>query len=430
MTEQDVQERLQALVPNAVHLLAGLKLKRRIFKVPKLLKTDSSCIIDSRSYPSTPVLLDVYGAVVSVPTHWFRHICLSRTQTTVNQYSHVLTAFWGYLRKRQRDWREVDDAFLTRWRNEMKDGSESVKGIQDGSVNSNLLAVIAFYKWAQEYRYITNRIGVTKDGEAPYPIRLVLRETRKRKRVVWPYMIRRNRKPTAPVPTAEQIDQLYVHLSGPTTAKHRNQLLASWSLGSGLRRGELEYLKVTMLPTAKECLELSAANRVYWMLIRGKGGKERNVPVDPDLLLDTRAFSFGSKEYPSSRELMVKKRKRPMKDDSIFLNSKTGEALLGQSMSHIFRHAFALATGRADRGGLRLHRLRARFATKLVQELAIAAVEKGQHVGDPSVQRNILEDAAEILGHTDIKTLRPYLSAFLDQDASPVRRASMSSRRV
>jgi len=427
---QEIQDRLEALVPNALELLAEPKHKRHIFGVPTLLLTDASCVLERKAYPKTPVLVDVYGDVIVAPTHWIRILALSVSIETLHQYAVTLTAFWGYLRRNRRPWTEVDDAILIRWKNEMRNGSEYVEGIKEQSVNSNLRVVLQYLKWAQEYGYISRRIGLTIDGEAPRPIRLVLKQKSKRKYEVWPHMFRIQRRPRAPVPTAEQVDELYVHLSGPTPAKHRNQLIASWSLGSGLRRGEIQSLRITMLPSVKECLDLKALDRVYWMKIRGKGGKERNVPVDPDLLLETRAFSFGSKEHPSSREKMVMRRSRPIKDDSIFLNANTGRALLGQSMSHIFRDAFAKSTGRADRLGLRLHRLRARFASKLVQELAIAAVERGQHMGEHSVQNNVLENAADILGHSDVKTLRAYLNAYLDQGASPVRRAISTSRRV
>lgn len=429
MTEIEVQMVLQGLIPNAMQLMDEFRHKRRIFNGPTLQTTDSSCVLSGISYPRTPVLVDAYGDVIVEPTHWLRQLGFSRSEKTVHQYATSLSLFWKFLGSTHRRWTKVDDDLLRTWKNLMHRGTEMHKGIKQKSANNNLQVVLSFLKWAQEYGYVKNLIGVTKEGEAPYPIRLVVKFSRKGRRETWPDLYRITRTPVAPIPTSEQIDQMYVHLTGSTPSKHRDYLMASWSSGSGLRRGELERLTIAMLPSAKDCHEMKASNKVHWMLIRGKANKERRVPVDPEVLLETRDFCFGSRESPSSREQMVQKRKRPFKEDSIFLNSRTGEAIVGQSISHIFRHAFVLATGHADRMGLRLHRLRARFATKLVEELAIAALDRGQNVGDLFVQRNILEDAAEILGHSDIKTLRPYINAFLDKDTSPVGRAMSNSRR-
>jgi site-specific recombinase XerD len=174
---------------------------------------------------------------------------------------------------------------------------------------------------------------------------------------------------------------------------------------------------------------LKDAGRQYWMEIVGKGDAPRPVPVSPEVLIETHAFVHGVDGVPSARDHMLAMRKKTSHEDHIFLSATTGEPLRRESVSHIFSRIFAILTGRKDRRGLHYHRLRARYASKLVQDLAQEAIDKGYSIHDPAEQQLILERVADILGHQDIKTLRYYLNAFIDKHELVTASAAAKSRR-
>jgi site-specific recombinase XerD len=136
--------------------------------------------------------------------------------------------------------------------------------------------------------------------------------------------------------------------------------------------------------------------------VTGKGGHKRNVPVLPELLLKTRDFIDEER-----RDLLSDS--KPFKDCGlVFISQKTGGALSKEYVSRFFSAAL-------NHGGKRkywLHRLRARFASKLIQTLIMDSVVRS---GLASLrEETILFKAAEILGHKDLKSLRFYLNLSLD----------------
>lgn len=433
LESSDFSEVIEQLVPGYMAFLECALPSRRIYRGPKVLTSDSSFAIAGAAYEDTPVLVDAYGDVIETPSRWLIYLRTTHTaRGSVLQYASALCSFWRNLQQvARKPWTKADDTLLRAWRNRMLEGvARQDRQKRMRTINKKLYVVLDFYMWCQEQGYVHNIIGVTPPGMQPYPIRLVEVIHRNERRVTSPLVYKTRKSPLLPVPTGEEVDLLYIHLSGPHPAHTRNVLLAMWALDSGIRESELLERTLTELPTLAECQTLKDNDRMYWMPIIGKGEAPRSIPVTADVLLETHAFVTSTEEATSPRDLMLRKRKKRSKEDRIFLSAITGERLNRQSVSHIFSRAFQVVTGRADRRGLHFHRLRGRFASKLVHELAMQTVEEGRSVHDPDEQRLILERAADILGHQDTKSLRYYLNAFIDRDDEAITAAAAKSRRT
>lgn len=428
----DIRTKLEQLAPGHEQHLECAARAKRIFRGPKILTTDSSFHLAGVSCEDTPVLVDAYGDIILEPTLWLVYIrTMSTKRGSVLQYASALCSYWRHLQQvARKPWMKVNDALLQDWRNRMLAGVER-KNLEKRkrTFNKKLYVILDFYRWCQEQGYVQGIIGLTPEGEQPYPIRLIEVIYKQQRRITSPLILKTRKPPLLPVPTNEEIDLLYIQLSGSNPVHERNVLLTKWALDSGMRESEVLDRVVSDLPTIAECQRLKNAGRLYWMEIVGKGDSSREVPISPDVLLETHSFIAGIPGYPSGRERMLAPRKSNTREDKIFLSATTGKPLNRQSVSHIFSNAFLLVTGRGDRRGLHYHRLRARFASKLVQELGIQVLEKGRSIHDSAEQQLILERAMGVLGHQDIKSLRYYLNALLDREDMATAAAAAKSRR-
>lgn len=433
LNQLDLSELLEQLVPGHTCFLECSQRRRRLYSGPKLLTTDSSFVVSGATYQDTPILVDAYGDIIEAPSKWLIYLRTMHTaRGSVLQYGNALCSFWRYLQQvARKHWSQVDDTLLQCWRNWMLASvSREHMHKRKRTINNKLCVVLNYYQWCQEHGYVKDVIGVTPAGEAPYPIRLVGIDNKSRQRVHSPLLYKERRSPRLPVPTSDEVDLLYIHLSGPNPADERNVLLARWALDSGMRESEILDRTVSELPTLAQCQALKEADRMYWMPIVGKGESRRLVPVTADVLLETHAFvTTVEVTAPCPRDLMLKQREKKSKLDKIFLSATRGEPLRRESVSHIFSQAFLLVTGRPDRRSLHFHRLRARFASKLVQELATQNIEEERSIHDSDEQKLILERAADILGHQDLESLRYYLNTFIDRDDAALAAAASKSRR-
>lgn len=432
-TPVEISTKLEQIVPNHKSYLELTRISRLIFRGPKVLKTDSSFALSGVPYSGTPLMVNPFGDVIVEPSLWLIYMRTMNTAPgSVSQYATALCSFWRHLQYvARKSWLQVDDALLQRWRDGMVAGtSPELLQIRKRTVNKKLYVVLEFYRWAQEQGYVSDIIGPTVQGKHPFPIRLIEVKSRHRISLTSPLLYKTRRSAPLPVPSQEEIDQLYVLLAGNDPVDQRNVLLAQWALVSGMRRSEVLDRDVNELPTLARCQKFKEAERLYWMPIVGKGGVERLVPVSPEVLIETHRFIATGSKVPSPRDVMLRKSKRTTREGKIFLSSTTGKPLNLQSVSHIFTRIFRIVTGQTDGRSLHYHRLRARFASKLVQELAVQAIEKGSSIHDQSTQLLILDRAANILGHQDTKSLRYYLNVFIDQHDDATAAAARKSRRA
>jgi integrase len=288
--------------------------------------------------------------------------------------------------------------------------------LQIRSVNTHISTIVQFYKWAQDEGFVSNIIGPVEAGKPPRPIRLVPKG--RYKRLVSDLLLRNLSQPIAPTPTQKEVDAMYKKLANldDQTCAERNCLLADWAVQTGLRRFEILGLSVNDIPDRSLCAQLEDADQLHYLYVIGKGGKRRAVPVLPSLLLQTHAY------IRRARRDLVSNLPAARDSGSLFVSPRTGLALNRTYVSRLFSQAFKNDKERK----LTLHRLRARFASKLVQNLLFAELKRSP-ISD-LFESTILFKAAAILGHKDIETLRPYLHLALDLLDADVAAAIRAAR--
>lgn len=390
-----------------------------IFSRPKILTSDENCRLDEGIFDAVPMLFDKTGLVIHLPTAWFRHLAVNLTSfRSIYQYATSICIYWNYLTVNKIDWSGGSDRTLRVWRNQLADDYKRRSAPREkATINAHLECVLRFYRWAQEYGHVLDLIGQTPPGGQPYPIRLVRRRIRKALSLTSDLLFKIPRKPRKPIPTSLEIGQLFVILGGPSAINERNCLMCKWATGSGLRRFEILGLSIESIPSFSECLRLKDEDRVAFIRIIGKNGTEREVPVLPEILLETHDFFTYSRP-----EILGDLKSFSTKE---IFTGNSGTALNEQYVSHLMSDAFRKLGDRK----LVFHRLRARFASRLVQHLR---AEEEQRFGRGGARdETILERAAQYLGHADIETLRFYLNLDLDAEEVAVRsamRASISTR--
>lgn len=395
--------------------------KRRVYAGPRVEYTDESCVLDGMPCPKIPMLIDAWADIIVPPTDWLRHLTVGKTAPkSVEQYAHALSSFWKYLVNIAKcDWKDVSDKQLRTWRNRMLQGTFGKGVILKDSINAKLEVVLQFYRWAQEHRYVEGLIGLTSPGQQPLPIRLVARTYRGAARITSDLLYRLPRRPRRPIPTQVEIDQLYEELSGPGPESVRDCLIVAWASGSGMRRIEILNLKVQNIPSLERCYELLEQDKLYWLSIIGKGQKERQVPVAPEVLIETHDFIEGI------RQDTLKKRVVGSPEDAIFLSTTTGKRLNLQYISRVISNAFKKFADKNRR--LTLHRLRGRFTSLLVQQLM--EEEECEPGLEGMRDQLVMEKACYILGLNDVKTIRHYLNLHLDREDQALKTAVRSSKR-
>ena len=148
-----------------------------------------------------------------------------------------------------------------------------------------------------------------------------------------------------------------------------------------------------------------------------------NAPAD----LIVRTLDFIQFERRETVERCLKTITGYREPDEIFLSGTTGMALHPDSVTSIGRRTFRQAgIERAN-----IHRLRARYAVRTIETL-VDAVFGGEVVGSASSWiETILVKAAEVMGHSDPRSLRPYLTYVLNrriQTADATKAEKLASR--
>jgi site-specific recombinase XerD len=390
-----------------------------IFAQPELIYSDASCRIDGDFYPNAPLLVDRFGRIVWPVTSWFRKMLIdNNSPLTVEKYSHSLCLFWRFL-QRHRDqkaveWTQVNDTILRRWRSSLSKRKGRSGKIDQSTINAHLEAVISFYRWAQEFQFCFDVIGETQPSRSPFPIRLVKRRSRKRIVLTSDLLYRIFRKPRRPIPTRMEVQQLYIQLGGPHATNIRDCLMCRWAIGSGLRASEILSLSLDCLPSESKCNEALDSGKVLWLDVVGKNRKKRSVPVLPDVVLETY-------DYIDTARHDLLSNVGDHSSRALFIGARTGKTL----SRIVFSRTISQAFHRIGNRDLTLHRLRARFASLLVQELRKEEMDRAGLAGYR--EETVLERAAEILGHCTIATLRYYLNLDLDKsDVATKTAMSMS----
>jgi site-specific recombinase XerD len=183
------------------------------------------------------------------------------------------------------------------------------------------------------------------------------------------------------------------------TCKTLNMMLRSHNLIDHAERIELmvnnQAAKVALRAGLNELSKMGGENLIT--LIKEKGGKQRDVSFPISLVLSLIEYVWGE------RALFLKKRGKNV--SSVLWVSEKGKrctTLKRKSISDILRKQGFVASGVRGSG----HCLRGAFLTDYACMLVLRAKRR---LGPDYDSRDVLLQLAEVAGHEDPETLRPYL---------------------
>jgi integrase len=376
-------------------------------KTPLIIFTDERCLIGKTPYPNIPLLVNHDCRIIEVASDWLRHLMIMRrmASSSARQFAYHLKYWWTYLNREGLVWDEVNDHIMLKWRDQclLKD--------EPATVNGYVSTVFRMYLWAEQNGYTSGLIGeadFARKVRPPLSVEIKSRPNGRRNAVKTyssPLLIKTTAKPLRPTPTNDQITEVHKALDkiygDNRDLMIRDGLILTWEEMTGVRRAEVLSLKRSQIPSWDEINALDETNETAEINVTGKGGKRRVIWATADLLGQTRDY------IEEERKAIVRRWRRRLSSSykdpqEIFLSSKTGSPLHPDTTSQKFAEAFREA-GVAGSG----HRVRARFLTNLVERIYERDFERLGSVPDLT---SVLLPAAQIAGHSDVRTLQPYLA--------------------
>ncbi|MBY5431016.1 tyrosine-type recombinase/integrase [Rhizobium leguminosarum] len=384
--------------------------------------TDDGRIVQAsyRKSPRTivpiPTLVWRDGIDVEV-SDYSRYLILKTNldEDSVEEYVKVLRIFTRYRRGLGVTWRMVDDNTLLGWQVQMLGADIPVP-----RRNYCLTIVYAFYRWAEDTGRLKYHVRIARRTDYPrdmydyqFPISSVEVKSKARRgtRVRWQTplteRIGHGGYGFRHTPNTEQINELFGLVRQDGEHGVRNHLMMSWALECGARLHELLQPTLDDLPSMDQISELMDSDTwVIKVKRKGQKGKTGKLILSADLI-------FRTLEYIRfERKAVVEKCRAAGKEPSefVFISSRTGQPLHGDSVTRICGKIFRAA--KVERANI--HRLRAAFITQEV-ERCLDAVEHGGNSMDltSNWHETVLTMAAQLMGHTSILSLRPYLNQLL-----------------
>lgn len=400
-----------------------------------IVSTDSSCKINGRAWPDIPTLVWPDG-IDEAASDWLRANVVEYgvAPSSALEYANIIRPFLRLCRKRKRTWQSVDDNFLIVWR----DYLHQTKKLSVKRVNSALDTIFAFYRWAEEKKKIRFQVGIYTADELPlalqemsFPISAKRNFSKGRSgRIVgsWTTPLRisgaKQESPVRHTPTENQIQDLH-ELAVERLQGERDSLMFSWAEEVGSRRAEFLRVCKSHMPTGDVLADLIERDEPWVILVTRKGGKTKPLHVPCDLIIRTQDFiEFGRSEIVNRCQKEIVGYREP---EEVFLSSKTGLVLHPDTVTSIGRRAFR----QAGIKNANIHRLRARFAVRTIETLVEALFEDKIVGSESSWIETILIKASEMMGQSDPRSLRPYLTYVLNrriQTSDSTKAKNLASR--
>lgn len=400
-----------------------------------IVVTNGSCKIKGQFWPDIPTIIWPDG-IDEDASDWLRTLVVEYGVATssAREYAKILRPFLRFCRRRGRLWQSVDDDFLIVWREHLR----RAQNASIGRVNTSLKTIFSFYRWAEESKRIRFQVGVYAEDELPavlgsisFPISAKRCFTKGRHGRVYgnwttPLTLSEPRRgsPVRHTPTEEEIRELH-EVAVERLHGERDSLMLSWAEEAGPRRAEFLRVGKSHMPTSDQLAGLIERDEPWLIGVKRKGGHSKPLNVPPDLIIRTLDFiQFGRRAIVEHCLSTIVGYREP---DEIFLSSTTGRALHPDSVTSIGRRLFR--TAGIERANI--HRLRARFAVRVIETL-VDAIFDGEMIGSESSWiETILIKAAEMMGHSSPQSLRPYLTYVLNrriQTADATKAEKLASR--
>lgn len=355
------------------------------------------------------------SGIDEVVCDWLRHITiqLGRTKGTAEDCAKAVRQFTLLREELGIAWEAADDETLRVWKTRMEG-----KGNDPKYINKYIGFIHAFYRWAEETGRLKNRVEVVDRHFLPdelkkykFPIsshRVGKKNKHGHITSEWRSTIfstgGRSSEGTRNTPTEQQFETLLdLALDDPVHGT-RNSLLLSWAHDTGGRVHEILQIQLSDLPKSDDDFRRMREMGFWPIAIKRKGPKHRKGTLRPPYDLVMRTISYTRTERAQLATFLKGKVKGPCK--AVFLSAKGG-ALSADSATRICGKLFK-AAGVLNAN---IHRLRAKFAQTMVEASIEALQESGIAVnGTSNWHETALTMAMEMMGHSSIRSLRPYLN--------------------
>ena len=368
--------------------------------------TDGGCVVDGNSYPGIPIFFNADG-VIEPFSDYMVHVVREQRHpaTTARTYAAYLQAFQKHLASIGIVWIDVTDGTLIAWRDALLDR----QCLAPGTVGAYLGVVFSFYRWAEESGRVRNMVNLYagRDGTTNEQSYRISSKRSRRGNVYWPYLPRDPGGAVRHTPTHQEIERIHVEAFETRTGK-RDSLLLSLYEECYLRRSEALSLTVRDIPLWEDIESTLAAEEVFTISVRGKGGRVRPVIVLPELFISAREYIEGERACVVARA--KRRNERYVDPGALFLSQTTGRPVNKDYVSARLS-ALIRAAGIKNASG---HRLRASGLTALV-----AGYDGYDDGGKALPVEDVLWRAAERAGHRHWRTLEPYLRVVRSAGAAP-----------
>jgi site-specific recombinase XerD len=364
-----------------------------------------------------PALIWPSGIDQSV-SDWLRYLSIKLvlSEGTVEEAAKILRSLTNFREEHGVAWDRVDDELLRLWMARMQALELSPKRI-----NKCLGLVHAFYRWAEETGRLANHVEVIDRHNLPdemksykFPIssrRVYTKKSHGRIISSWRTTVfatgERSSHGARNTPNNDQVEAIFdVAIDDPVHGT-RNSLLMSWALDTGGRVHEILQVRLSHLPQSIDDIRRMRELDFWPIEIKRKGEKGNRGVLRPSADLVLRTLAYISTERAMLADKTRGRRKGECK--FVFLSEK-GRVLDTDSATRICGKIFRAAGVKKAN----IQRLRAKFAQRMVEAALEALEEAGIAVGGTSNwHETALTMAQEMMGHSSIMSLRPYLQALL-----------------
>ncbi len=331
--------------------------------------------------------------------------------STAHEYAKILRGFVRFRRSQGFDWDEVDDELLRRWRT-----AREHNGTAKDRINTSIGVVFQFYRWLEKSGRLRFHVQLYDPSEMPaamidHSFRLTATKSVVQKGpysgvVNWQstQLLKRTGRSRQPRHTPSEDETRKIH-SVVFEGEHgvRNSLLFSWAEETGARGKEMLSITLDQLPSEEEVERLIEEDRPWHIRIVRKGGKEWELIVLPDLLVRTLDY------VRNERQRIVDAHGTNV--PHLFL-SERGDVLTRDSLTSLGRKAFKKAGVRNSN----VHRFRAKFLLATIEALIDAMdIDPERVLPGSDMAETILVKAVEVMGHSSVASLRPYLNYALNR---------------
>lgn len=295
-----------------------------------------------------PFLLDSELCPVTAPNHWLRKLATNgatSSRNTWRTYGYALFDFFNYLESINIHWTNINDDILYDYRN-IQDTSPSdhtKKYLKRKTINSRLLSIGQFYKFAYENKYVekNNIVYKTLRYRIPRDLDMYTHLNRTFERTIPAVAFERLPKSEIKWCKHEKVIRWINSID-----VWRNKIIAKLMYQTGMRRAEVALLKTSQLPNAGE-IDLSL-QEVKFSII-GKGRKTRNVFISTRLFFELDSYinierkTLLKRNKMSHEFLFVTSKGTPLKPGTLNqIFSKVSERIGIKISPHMLRHSFAV----------------------------------------------------------------------------------------